>query len=75
MTRHFHYRKVLVVGATSGLGLALAERILSDGCKIIAVGRRQDRLDELQKKHGKDMVSTFKFDITNLDGVKKFAHE
>jgi len=71
----FVYRSTLVIGATSGIGLALAERILKHGSKIIAVGRRQDRLDELQKKHGADKVSTFAFDITNLEGIKKFAFE
>lgn len=69
----FPYRHVLVIGATSGIGLALAERMLSKGIKIIAVGRRQEKLNELQQKHGKDKVSTFAFDITNLEGIEEFA--
>lgn len=69
----FPYKHVLVIGASSGIGLALAERMLSRGIKIIAVGRRQEKLDELQQKHGQDKVSTFSFDITNLDGIEEFA--
>ncbi|TGO41579.1 hypothetical protein BHYA_0019g00080 [Botrytis hyacinthi] len=68
----FTYKTVLVVGATSGIGLALTEKMLSEGVtKIIALGRRQDKLDELQKKHGDSKVSTVKFDITNLEGIPK----
>ena len=47
--------------------------MLSKGIKIIAVGRRQEKLNELQQKHGKDKVSTFAFDITNLEGIEEFA--
>lgn len=63
-----------MVGATSGIGLALTERMLSEGVtKIIALGRRQDKLDDLQKKHGDSKVSTVKFDITNLEGIPKMV--
>ncbi|KAF7874323.1 hypothetical protein EAF04_002995 [Stromatinia cepivora] len=66
----FPYKTVLVVGATSGIGLALTEKMLSEGVtKIIALGRRQDKLDDLQEKHGESKVSTVKFDITNLDVI------
>lgn len=69
----FPYKHVLVVGATSGIGLALAERMIANGCKIIAVGRRQEKLDELQQKHDRDKVSTFAFDITKLNEISDFA--
>ncbi|TGO53183.1 hypothetical protein BCON_0128g00100 [Botryotinia convoluta] len=70
----FPYKTVLVVGATSGIGLALAEKMFSEGVtKIIALGRRQDKLDDLQKKHGDSKVSTVAFDITNLEGIPKMV--
>ena len=68
----FPYKKVLVIGATSGIGLALAEKILSNGSAIIAVGRRKARLDALAQKHGTDKVSSFQFDITNLEAIPSF---
>ncbi|ESZ91889.1 hypothetical protein SBOR_7719 [Sclerotinia borealis F-4128] len=66
----FPYKTVLVIGATSGIGLALTEKMLSQGVtKIIALGRRQEQLDDLQKKHGDTKVSTVQFDITDLGGI------
>src|SRR4051812_41355936 len=31
-------RRVIVIGGTSGIGLAIAERFASDGCDVIATG-------------------------------------
>ena len=39
---------VLVTGATSGFGEATARRFLAHGHKVIAVGRRADRLESLK---------------------------
>ncbi|USP81538.1 Short-chain dehydrogenase/ reductase protein [Curvularia clavata] len=69
------YNKVLVIGATSGIGWALAERIVQDGKHAVIVGRRQDRLDEFQKKHGSDKVDSVVFDITKLDEIPKFVKD
>lgn len=63
-----------MIGATSGIGLALAEKMISNNIHIIAVGRRQENLDALQQKHGKDKVSTHQFDVTNLEGIPKFVN-
>ncbi|KAF1940322.1 short-chain dehydrogenase/ reductase-like protein [Clathrospora elynae] len=69
------YNKVLVIGATSGIGQALAEKIVQDGKHAIIVGRRQEKLDEFQKKHGSDKVDTIVFDITKLDEIPKFVKD
>lgn len=67
------YNKVLVVGATSGIGWALAERIVQDGKKVVIVGRRQEKLDEFVKKHGSNKVDTAVFDITKLERIPAFV--
>ena len=43
--------KVIIIGATSGIGLALAERYASHGCLVGVTGRRLDKLKAFQKKH------------------------
>ena len=40
-------RTVFVTGATSGIGRACVEAFSREGSRVIAAGRRQDRLDEL----------------------------
>ena len=69
----FPYKTVLMVGATSGIGLALSEKMIENGCHVIAVGRRKENLDAFIQKHGRDKASSVQFDITNLAGIPDFV--
>ncbi|KAL8727237.1 MAG: hypothetical protein Q9181_005784 [Wetmoreana brouardii] len=75
----FKYKTVLMIGATSGIGAAMADRLIQEGCKVIAVGRRQDRLDAFVHAHGPAKAAAVRFDISdheNMDGfVTKVTHE
>jgi short-subunit dehydrogenase involved in D-alanine esterification of teichoic acids len=69
------YNKVLIIGATSGIGLAYAEKVVADGKKAIVVGRRKENLEAFAEKHGKDNVDPIVFDITKLDQIPKFVED
>ena len=71
----FNHPKILLIGATSGIGNSLTHKILAERphSKIIVVGRRQDKLDELVQQYGGDRVEARVFDITNLEGIEEFV--
>ena len=61
---------VCVTGATSGIGNAVARRFLKDGWKVVAIGRRRERLDDLAKEYG-EAVLPLPLDVTDRNAVKK----
>lgn len=63
-------KTVLITGATSGIGFATAEFLAVKGFKLILCGRRQERLDELDKKLSSSAnLTTLNFDIRDRDAV------
>lgn len=60
---------VLITGATSGIGAAAARRFAGAGARIIAAGRRAERLDALVAEFG-DQVHPLVLDVRDWDGTK-----
>lgn len=64
----------IITGATSGIGLACAEKFASNKHDLIITGRREERLkslaEDLQKKYGVQ-VMTLNFDIRNKAEVNE----
>ncbi len=58
----------LVTGATSGFGHAIAQRLVRDGHRVIAAGRRADRLDALQRDLGQCLLP-LTLDVTDAAAV------
>jgi NADP-dependent 3-hydroxy acid dehydrogenase YdfG len=71
----FQYKRILLVGATAGIGAALADKFIEEGSKVIAVGRRQERLDAFVAKHGAERASGIKFDVTDRAGLDAFVNK
>ena len=65
---------VFVTGATSGFGAAIARRFARDGHRIIAAGRRIDRLDGLRAELG-DAVLTVPLDVRDRAAVERSVAE
>ncbi len=60
---------ILVTGATSGFGRETARLAVADGARVIATGRRQERLDALQEELGTENLLPLCFDIRDHDAV------
>jgi len=54
---------VLITGATSGFGAAAVQRFAAAGWRVIATGRRAERLQPLVERFGADKVHATAFDI------------
>jgi len=62
---------ILITGATAGFGAAFARRFVSDGHRVIATGRRIERLAELAAELGPDLLPA-KLDVTDAKAVAGF---
>ncbi|SDD01216.1 3-hydroxy acid dehydrogenase / malonic semialdehyde reductase [Cupriavidus sp. YR651] len=60
---------VFVTGATSGFGAAIARRFANAGHRVIAAGRREDRLAALAAELGRDKVLPLILDVRDRDAV------
>ena len=64
-------KTILVTGATAGFGAAFTRRFIADGHRVIATGRRQERLQALQAELGGN-VHIAGLDVTNKAAVAAF---
>jgi NAD(P)-dependent dehydrogenase (short-subunit alcohol dehydrogenase family) len=63
---------VLVAGGSSGMGLALAKRLLDEKAEVTIVGRSQERLEQAREHLGNASgLRTIAADITVEDEVKR----
>ncbi|HVI25502.1 MAG TPA: SDR family NAD(P)-dependent oxidoreductase [Xanthomonadaceae bacterium] len=59
-----------ITGATSGFGRAAARRFVAGGWRVIATGRRADRLDALVAELGADHVHSACFDLRDAAAMR-----
>ena len=62
---------VLVTGATSGFGAAIARRFAREGHRIIATGRRTERLAALAAELGEAVALTLPLDVRDRAAVER----
>lgn len=59
----------LITGASSGIGKYIAYEMVRRGWRVIAIARRENKLDELVEVLGKDNLISMTCDVSNFDQV------
>ena len=64
-------KTIMITGATSGFGRAIAVKFAQNGYNLIVTGRRKERLDELEREliQNKVKVLSLNFDVRNRSEV------
>jgi 3-oxoacyl-[acyl-carrier protein] reductase len=66
-------RKILITGATGGIGNCLVEKFNNLGATIMASGTNEEKLDNLKKKFSNIQVERFKLD--EHDKIEQFVEK
>ena len=64
-------KKVVIIGGTSGMGLATAKMLIDGGARVLVTGRSKAGLESAQKELGKDalVVSSDARSLTEIDAL------
>src|SRR5271156_7207670 len=64
-------KKVVIIGGTSGMGLATAKMLLDGGARVLVTGRSQTGLESAQEELGKGavVVSSDARSLTEIDAL------
>jgi NAD(P)-dependent dehydrogenase (short-subunit alcohol dehydrogenase family) len=69
--QQYQGKKVVVIGGTSGMGLATAKMLLDGGARVLVTGRSQAGLESAQKELGTGaiVVSSDARSLTDIDAL------
>ena len=63
-------KKIIITGATGGIGNCIVKRLSESGAKILATGTRLEKLEELKSKYNN--TDFLKFDISKGEEIEGF---
>jgi len=67
-------KTAIVTGGASGIGLAIAEKLVSNNIQTIVIGRNEEKLKAAKEKMG-DLCSIISFDLNNLTAIPKLVND
>ena len=64
-------RRVIIIGASSGIGRMLAEYYASNGCNVAIAARREENLKEIQNLYPNNIIYRV-MDVTDMETPNHF---
>ena len=66
-------KKIIVTGASGGIGNSVVEKLSEHGANILATGTRVEKLESLKDKFKN--IKILKFDISQIDKIEEFIEK
>ena len=62
-------KRIVVSGGSSGIGLAMARKFISEGADVVITGRNKSKLDVAAKELNSPRLKTLEWDVTGIDAI------
>ena len=66
-------KKVIITGATGGIGDAITKSFVDNNAKVLATGTNKDKLNQLSNTYNN--ILTLRFDISKHEEIEKFLDD
>ena len=66
-------KKIIVTGASGGIGFSIIEKLNNNGANILATGTKIEKLEDLKKKF--ENIKILKFDISESEKIENFIEK
>ncbi len=70
---NFSNKKIIITGATGGIGNELVKKFVSLKGKVLATGTNEEKLEKLKKNYSS--IETIKFDISKHSEIESFIEQ
>lgn len=70
--KYFQDRSIWIIGASSGIGAALAKQLALEGARVIISARSADKLEALSAEIG---AEAYALDVTKFEDIKNIAEK
>lgn len=67
-------KKILITGGNSGIGLAIAQKCISEGAKVVIIGRNEETLKETAQDLGEN-CKYLQFDVTDIPAIDQMMEK